>query len=146
MDVTTQLEQVELRFQQEKFFAQAYTLFGIVALLLAALGLFGLMSYNVARRTNEIGIRMALGAQRRDVLRLVMRESMLLVVVGVAAGLALALYVSRFVATLLYGVPPTDLTAVAVAILVMLGVSAVAGYIPARRASRVDPMVALHYE
>ena len=146
MDVSTQIEQVELRFQQEKFFAQAYTLFGIVALLLAALGLFGLMSYNVARRTNEIGIRMALGAQRQDVLRLVMRESMLLVVVGVAAGVVLALYAGRFVATLLYDVPPTDALAMALAILVMLVVSAVAGYIPARRASRVDPMVALHYE
>jgi predicted permease len=146
MDVSTQIEQVEMRFQQEKFFAQAYTLFGIVALLLASLGLFGLMSYNVARRTNEIGIRMALGAQRGDVLRLVMRESMLLVVVGVAAGLALALFAGRFVATLLYGVPPTDVLALALAILVMLVVSAVAGYIPARRASRVDPMVALHYE
>ena len=146
MDVSTQLEQVEMRFQQERFFAQAYTSFGIVALLLAALGLFGLMSYNVARRTNEIGIRMALGAQRRDVLRLVMRESMILVIVGVVAGLALALFASRFVATLLYGVPPTDLLALALAILVMLTVSAVAGYIPARRASRVDPMVALHYE
>jgi predicted permease len=146
MDVSTQLEQVELRFQQEKFFAQAYTLFGVVALLLASLGLFGLMSYNVARRTNEIGIRMALGAQRHDVLRLVMRESMLLVVIGVGAGLAIALFAGRFVATLLYGVPPTDALALALAILVMIAVSAVAGYIPARRASRVDPMVALHYE
>ena len=146
MDVSTQLEQVEMRFQQEKFFAQAYTLFGLVALLLAALGLFGLMSYNVARRTNEIGIRMALGAQRQDVLRLVMRESMLLVIAGVGAGLAIALFAGRFVATLLYGVPPTDALALALAILVMILVSAVAGYIPARRASRVDPMVALHYE
>ncbi len=146
MDVSTQIEQVELRFQQEKFFAQAYTLFGVVALLLASLGLFGLMSYNVARRTNEIGIRMALGAQRQDVLRLVMRESMLLVIAGVGAGLAIALFAGRFVATLLYGVPPTDALALALAILVMILVSAVAGYIPARRASRVDPMVALHYE
>ena len=146
MDVSTQIEQVEMRFQQEKFFAQAYTLFGIVALLLAALGLFGVMSYNVARRTNEIGIRMALGAQRQDVLRLVMRESMLLVIIGVGAGVVLALYAGRFVATLLYDVPPTDAPAMALAILVMLVVSAVAGYIPARRASRVDPMVALHYE
>ena len=146
MDVSTQLEQVEMRFQQEKFFAQAYTLFGVVALLLASLGLFGLMSYNVARRTNEIGIRMALGAQRHDVLRLVMRESMLLVIIGVAAGLAIALFAGRFVATLLYGVPPTDALALALAIFVMIVVSAIAGYIPARRASRVDPMVALHYE
>ena len=89
---------------------------------------------------------MALGAQRQDVLRLVMRESMLLVVVGVAAGLVLALYAGRFVATLLYDVPPTDAPAIALAVVVMLVVSAVAGYIPARRASRVDPMVALHYE
>jgi predicted permease len=146
MDVSTQIEQVEMRFQQEKFFAQAYTLFGGVALLLAALGLFGLMSYNVARRTNEIGIRMALGAQRQDVLRLVMRESMMLVVIGVGAGLALALFAGRFVSTLLYGVPPADPLALALAILVMVLVSAIAGYIPARRASRVDPMVALHYE
>ena len=146
MDVSTQLEQVEMRFQQEKFFAQAYTLFGVVALLLASLGLFGLMSYNVARRTNEIGIRMALGAQRHDVLRLVMRESMLLVIIGVSAGLAIALFAGRFVATLLYGVPPTDALALALAIFVMIVVSAIAGYIPARRASRVDPMVALHYE
>jgi len=146
MDVSTQLEQVEMRFQQEKFFAQAYTLFGVVALLLAALGLFGLMSYNVARRTNEIGIRMALGAQRQDVLRLVMRESMVLVVVGVATGLAIALGAGQLVAALLYGVPPTDLMAIVPAIAVLLAVSAVAGYIPARRASKVDPMVALRYE
>jgi ABC-type antimicrobial peptide transport system permease subunit len=89
---------------------------------------------------------MALGAQRHDVLRLVMRESMLLVIIGVGAGLAIALFAGRFVATLLYGVPPTDALALALAILVMIAVSAVAGYIPARRASRVDPMVALHYE
>jgi predicted permease len=146
MDVSTQIEQVEMRFQQEKFFAQAYTLFGIVALLLASLGLFGLMSYNVARRTNEIGIRMALGAQRGDVLRLVMRESMLLVVIGVATGLAMALAAGRLVTTLLYGVPPTDVMAIVPAIVVMMAVSALAGYLPARHASRVDPMVALRNE
>ena len=78
------------------------------------------MSYNVARRTNEIGIRMALGAQRQDVLRLVMRESMILVVIGVGAGLALALFAGRFVSTLLYGVPPADPLALALAILVMV--------------------------
>ena len=146
MDVSTQIEQVELRFMQEKLFAQAYTLFGALALLLAAIGLFGLMSYNVSRRTNEIGIRMALGAQRYDVLRLVMRESMILVAIGVAAGLAIALGAGHLITTLLYGLPPTDAISIALATGVMILVSAVAGYLPARRASRVDPMVALHYE
>jgi predicted permease len=146
MDVSTQIEQVERRVVQEKVFAQAYTMFGTVALVLAAVGLFGLMSYNVARRTNEIGIRMALGAQRQDVLRLVMRESMILVAIGVAAGVAIALAASRFLATLLFGLAPTDVVTMLLAIGVMVLVSAIAGYLPARRASRVDPMVALHYE
>jgi predicted permease len=145
-DVSSQIEQVERRFMQEKLFAQAYTLFGGLALLLASIGLFGLMSYNVSRRTNEIGIRMALGAQRQDVLRLVMRESMILVAIGVVAGLAIALASSRFVAALLFGLPPTDVLSMLLAMIVMVVVSALAGYLPARRASRVDPMVALHYE
>ena len=145
-DVSTQLEQVEKRFAQEKVFAQAYTLFGSLALLLASVGLFGLMSYNVARRTNEIGIRMALGAQRTDVLGMVMRESMLLVVVGVVLGLVTAVVASRFVTTLLFGLPPTDPTTIVAAVVLMSTVSALAGYLPARRASKVDPMVALHYE
>jgi ABC-type antimicrobial peptide transport system permease subunit len=102
------------------------------------------MSYNVSRRTNEIGIRMALGAQRGDVLRLVMRESMVLVAAGIVVGLAVAIAASRFVATLLYNLPPTDVLSIALAIAVMALVSAVAGFIPARRASKVDPMVALH--
>jgi predicted permease len=146
MDVSTQIEQVEKRFLQEKVFAQAYSLFGALALLLASVGLFGLMSYNVSRRTNEIGIRMALGAQREDVQGLIMRESMILVAVGVVIGLALAITGSRFVATLLYGLAPTDLLTMGLAIVVMVAVSALAGYLPARRASNVDPMIALRYE
>jgi ABC-type antimicrobial peptide transport system permease subunit len=145
-DVSTQIEQVEKRFAQEKLFAQAYTLFGGLALLLASIGLFGLMSYNVSRRTNEIGIRMALGAQRADVLGLVMRESMVLVAIGIVCGLAVALAASASVKTLLYGLPPTDPIAIVTAMLVMIAVSGLAGYLPARRASKVDPMVALHYE
>lgn len=146
MDVSTQLEQIERRFQQEKMFAQAYTLFGLLALLLAAVGLFGLMSYSVSRRTNEIGIRMALGAQRGDVLRLVMRESMVLVAAGVAIGVAVAVWASRFVATQLFGLPATDLATIATAVMVMIVASAPAGFLPARRASAVDPMVALRYD
>jgi predicted permease len=145
-DVSTQIEQVERRFRQEKLFAQAYSLFGGIALLLAAIGLFGLMSYNVSRRTNEIGIRMALGAQRGQVLGLVMRESMVLVVVGVVAGLAIAIAAGRLVTTLLFGLPPRDPVTMVAAVAVMALVSLLAGYLPARRASRVDPMVALHYE
>ena len=146
-DVSTQIEQVERRFQQEKLFAQAYTLFGGLALLLASIGLFGLMSYSVARRTNEIGIRMALGAQRADVLRLVMRESMLARRGRRRGGPRQWRFAAgRFVTTLLFGLPPTDMTTMALAIALMALVSALAGYLPARRASRVDPMVALHYE
>ncbi|HEU4936602.1 MAG TPA: ABC transporter permease [Vicinamibacterales bacterium] len=146
MDMSTQMEQIERRFLQEKLFAQANAFFGGLAVLLAAVGLFGLMSYSVARRTNEIGIRMALGARSQDVLRLVMRESMTLVVVGIVIGLAVALGASRLVKTLLFGLAPTDVFSLMAAILVMIAVSAFAGYLPARRASRVDPMVALHQE
>ena len=146
MDVSTQIEQVERRFAQEKVFAQAYTLFGGLALLLAAIGLFGLMSYSVSRRTNEIGIRMALGAQRRDVLRLVMRESMILVAAGIVVGVAIAAGASRLVTALLFGLAGTDSLTIAGAIVVMIAVSALAGFLPARRASRVDPMIALRYD
>jgi len=146
MDMSTQMEQIERRFLQEKLFAQANAFFGGLAVLLAAVGLFGLMSYSVARRTNEIGIRMALGARSQDVLTLVMRESMTLVIVGIVIGLAVALGASRLVKTLLFGLAPTDVFSLMTAILVMIAVSAFAGYLPARRASRVDPMVALHQE
>jgi predicted permease len=146
VDVSTQLEQVERRFQQERLFAQAYALFGGLAMLLAAIGLFGVMSYSVSRRTNEIGIRMALGAQRGDVLALVMRESMILVVCGVVLGVAVALGAGRFVETLLFGLAPTDALTIGAAIVVMLIVSSLAGFLPARRAARVDPMVALRYD
>jgi ABC-type antimicrobial peptide transport system permease subunit len=146
MDMSTQMEQIERRFLQEKLFAQANALFGGLAVVLAAIGLFGLMSYSVVRRTNEIGIRMALGARSQDVLRLVMRESMTLVIIGVVIGLVVALGSSRLIATLLFGLEPTDALSILAAILVMIAVSAFAGYLPARRASRVDPMVALHQE
>jgi predicted permease len=143
---TTQMRQIELRFAQEKIFAQACTLFGGLALLVASVGLFGLMSYGVARRTSEMGIRMALGAQRSSVLLMVMRESLILVLVGIGIGLALALVASRFIVSLLFGLASTDIATISVATIVMIAIGALAGYLPARRASRVDPMVALRYE
>jgi predicted permease len=146
MDVSTQLEQVERRFEQEKLFAQAYTLFGGLAMLVASIGLFGLMSYTVSRRTNEIGIRMALGAQGADVMRQVLRESMILVAVGVAIGVATAYGTGRLLSTMLFGLAPNDVVTIAGATLIMVAVSGLAGFLPARRASRVDPMVALRYD
>jgi predicted permease len=144
--VQTQMSMLEQRFAQEKVLAQAYTLFGGIALFVAAIGLFGVMSYNVSRRTREIGIRIAMGAQRMEVLELVLRESMVLVIAGIAIGMAAALAAGRLVAAQLFGVEPADVTTMLAAMAAMLAVSAAAGYLPARRATRVDPMVALRYE
>jgi predicted permease len=146
VDVETQMSTLEQRFAQEKVLAQAYTLFGGIALFVAAIGLFGLMSYNVSRRTREIGIRMAMGAERREVLRLVLRESMLLVATGVVIGLPVSLALGRLVRSQLFGLEPADLATMATAMSVMLSVSSVAGYLPARRAAGVDPMIALRCE
>ena len=145
-NVATQTDQVERRFAQERLFANACSLFGVLALLLASIGLFGLMSYNVSRRTNEIGIRMALGAQRSSVVGMVLREPLLLVAAGMVIGLATAFMASRYVTAQLFGLSPMDATAISVAILLMLAVAILAAYLPARRASRVDPMVALHQQ
>jgi len=144
--ITTQSEQVDQRFAQERLFALAYSLFGALALLLASIGLFGLMSYSVSRRTNEIGIRMALGAERAGVVGMVLRESMLMVAIGVVIGLAGAIAGGRFVESVLFGLSATDVWTMSAAIGATLLVSLAAGYLPARRASRVDPMVALRYE
>ena len=146
LNITTQTDQIERRFAQEKVFAQAYAWFGGLAVVVASIGLFGLMSHSVARRTNEIGIRMALGADRTRVLGMVMRESLILVVAGVVLGVGVALAAGRLVASLLFGLAATDPVTVAGAVAVMIGVSALAGYLPARAASRVDPMIALRYE
>jgi len=146
MNLMTQVDELEGRFTQERLFAQAYVLFSGLALLVASIGLFGVMLYSVARRTNEIGIRMTLGARTRDVMGLVMRESMVLVAAGVVIGLGAAVAASRLVASLLFGTTPTDPLAMAGAIATMILVSAFAGYLPARRASKVDPMVALRCE
>jgi predicted permease len=130
----------------ERLLAMLSSFFALLALLLACVGLYGVLSYDVARRTHEIGIRMALGAQRRDVVSLVMRETMLLVVIGVIIGLSASLGATRFIASLLYGLTPNDPLTIALASLLLLTVAALAGYLPARKAARVDPMVALRHD
>jgi len=131
---------------QERFIAQLASFFSLFALLLASIGLYGVMSYAVTRRTSEIGLRMALGARTADVVRLVMKETMLLVAVGVAIGLGAALATTRLISTLLYGLTPNDPVTMAAAAVLLLAVAGLAGWLPARRASRVDPMIALRHE
>jgi putative ABC transport system permease protein len=129
-----------------RFYMELLGIFAGVAVMLAAVGIYGIMSYSVSERTHEIGIRMALGARQTDVLGLVARLGLKLTAIGVAIGVALALGVTRLISTFLYGVKPSDpVTYVAVA----LGLGAIAllaCYIPARRAIKVDPLVALRYE
>jgi predicted permease len=146
VELQTMSEAVNETLVQERFVAQVGSAFSLFALLLACVGLYGVMSYAVARRTNEIGVRMALGAQRKDVVRLVMREVSLLVALGVGVGLASAMATTRLVSALLFGLTPNDPATVALATLLMIGVAALAGYLPARRAARVDPMMALRHE
>lgn len=146
LDLKTQTEQIEQATFQERVFARLSSFFGLLALLLACVGLYGMMSYAVVRRTNEIGTRMALGAERATILRMVLRESMTLAGLGIVLGLPAALAASRLIASMLYGLKPTDPLTIALATGILTAVSLLAGYWPARRASRVDPMVALRYE
>jgi putative ABC transport system permease protein len=139
-------DEVDSTLLRERLMATLSASFGLLALVLACVGLYGVISYGVAGRTNEIGIRMALGAQGHDVLWLILREAALLVLVGVGLGLPAALAAARLASGLLYGVTPADPVSVSVAVLLMFIVAALAGYIPARRATKVDPMVALRYE
>ena len=148
-DVKTQVEQADETMALERLFAKLLSLFGLLAQTLAAVGLYGVLAWSVVQRTREIGIRVALGAQRGDVLRMVLRQGMALTVPGVAAGIAGAYALTKYLASLsqmMYGVSATDpLTFGATALFLTL-VALAACYLPARRATKVDPMVALRYE
>jgi predicted permease len=146
MSVQTLAQRVDDSEVYPRLVAQLSTFFGILAVFLACIGIYGLMSFAVNSRTNEIGIRMALGAARTDVLRMVMREVLILVVIGFAVGVPVALASGRWAASLLFGLKPSDPLTIAGAVVVLFGVTSLAGYLPARRAAKVDPMVALRYE
>jgi putative ABC transport system permease protein len=126
--------------------ATLLSIFGLLALSLAAIGLYGVMSYSVGQRTREIGIRVSIGAQRRDVLKLIMGQGLILSSIGIIIGFVAALAAARLISHLLYEVSATDPATFALIALLLVGVATVACYIPARRATRVDPMIALRNE
>jgi len=146
LGMKTEAEQIDEDLYQERLISVLSGLFAALALTVACIGLYGLLAFQVARRTQEIGIRLALGAEREDVVRLVLGRGAVLAIVGTLTGCAAALGITRYSQNFLFGVRPADpLTLVAVAAL-LVGVALIASYIPARRAAKVDPMVALRYE
>jgi predicted permease len=134
------------QFQQEKMIATLTSLFGVLGLILASVGLYGVLSYMVEQRTSEIGVRMALGAQRGDVLKLILKQGILLAATGVIVGLAGSFGLTRVIATLLFDVPATDKTTFAAVAVGLFAITFLASYIPAWRATKVDPLTALRYE
>jgi predicted permease len=145
-DITTLDEQVSRTYTNQRLVAQLSTFFGLLAVLLSAIGIYGLMSYVVSRRTNEIGIRMALGSPRSNVSWLVMREIFLLVAAGIVIGIPVTFVGDRLVGSMLFGIKGADPMSLIAAVLLLLVIATAAGYLPARKASRVDPMEALRYE
>jgi predicted permease len=145
-NIKTEAAQIDQIMNQEIIFARLCTAFAALALLIACVGLYGTMSYTVARRTGEIGIRMALGAQRGAVVWMVLQQAFVLAVAGLAIGVPTALITSRFVESFLFGVKPNSPDALVFAVVILLGAVLLAGYGPARRASRIDPMTAVRHE
>ncbi|HEV8366339.1 MAG TPA: ABC transporter permease [Pyrinomonadaceae bacterium] len=144
--VTSLNDQVRETMNQDRLIAQLVSFFGALALLLASVGLYGVMAHNVTRRTNEIGIRMALGAGSKSILMMVLRETVLLVIGGLLIGVPAAFLATRLISSQLYGLSSGDPTTFIAAVIILIGVAITAGYLPARRASRVNPLIALRYE
>ena len=144
--VKTVDELLDRTLSETKFTLLLFGLFAALALVLAAIGIYGVMATAVTQRTHEIGLRMALGAQKHDVLRLIIGQGMTPVIVGIAAGLLSAFALTRLMSTLLFGVSATDPITLAVITLLLAAVALLACYLPARRAAKVDPLVALRYE
>src|SRR5213078_3529892 len=138
-DIRTQTADIDRTINQEITFARLCSAFAILATMIACVGLYGAVSYSVVRRTGEIGIRMALGAQRAGVVRMVLREVVALVAAGLLIGMAAALATSKFVASFLYGMKPNDPLALTLGVLTLLAAALLAAYVPARQASRIDP-------
>ncbi len=145
-DIKTFADHIDESISRERMIALLSSFFGLIALLLAALGLYGVMARAVARRTREIGVRMALGAQARNILWLVLRETLFLVAIGIAIGLPVALAATRLIKGFLFGLSANDPLTIALAVSLMLAIAALAGYLPARRATKIDPMMVLRQE
>jgi putative ABC transport system permease protein len=145
-DVAKMPDLIDASVAQPRFRTFLLGLFAAMALVLAATGIFGVISYSVSRRTNEIGIRVALGASRNTILRMILRETLGLTLAGMAFGLPSALVASRMVAHMLFGVSVNDPATLMAVAFTLAAVATLAAYVPARRAMRVDPMVALRYE
>ena len=139
-------EQVYESLHQDRLIAILSGGFSLLALVLASIGLYGLLSYDAMRRTREIGVRMALGAQRKDVLQLVVGQGISLAMAGTVTGIACALALTRFLRSLLFDIKPTDPATFAVVCVLLVSIALFACYVPARRAMRVDPIVALRHE
>ena len=145
-NIRTMEEVIATSIASPRFHMLLLALFGAIGLTLSAIGIYGVMAYGVSQRTQEFGIRMALGAQMKDVLRMVLTNGMKLTLIGVVIGLAASFGLTRWLKTLLFGIQPTDLTTFAIVSIVLVVVALVACYIPARRATKVDPLIALRYE
>jgi ABC-type antimicrobial peptide transport system permease subunit len=145
-DAETQKQEIDDNLSKQRSLATLLSFFGALTLLLTSIGLYGTMSYTVERRTRELGIRMALGAEKRDVLQMVLVETGILVLIGVAIGVPVTMGATRFIASMLYGVTTTDPVTLCLATFGMFLIALLAGYVPARRATNVDPVLALRYE